>query len=160
MIVTELQFRVVRCVRGAGKQEITILTEDIDLTRLVPLKQPILDGELGLPLNFLVIHIEDEFYTTERVYASFVGRGAAYTGEFFTLQKDDIEADAANTSATNGAAIATATQRLKEMRASLEGTLSKAETLRLQTAKQNKLSELEQVNAHCTKLSTFSTPLT
>jgi hypothetical protein len=148
---TDLTLKVVHLNEQDNKEQI-LLSEDVDLTRLVPLRQPVLDGNHAIPLNFLIFYINDELYTTERLHQALSGKLAPYTGEFFTLERDDVdEGDLPEegTSTKSGAALATASLRLKELRRDLEGTLSKAEVVRLQTAKKDKKAQIDKVRSKC-----------
>jgi hypothetical protein len=148
---TDLTLKVVHLSEHDNKEQI-LLSEDVDLTRLVPLRQPVLDGNHAIPLNFLIFYINDELYTTERLHQALSGKLAPYTGEFFTLERDDVdEGDLPEegTSTKSGAALTTASLRLKELRRDLEGTLNKAEVVRLQTAKKDKQAQIAMVRSEC-----------
>ncbi|KAJ1426035.1 hypothetical protein B484DRAFT_431914 [Ochromonadaceae sp. CCMP2298] len=59
---------------------LSVLSEEIDLTRLVPLKYPILNGKFSIPTNFLIINIEDQLYTSEKLFNTLFAR-SNYVGE-------------------------------------------------------------------------------
>jgi hypothetical protein len=115
---------------------------------LVPLKQPVLNGQFAVPINFLIINVEDEYHTTERLYAQFFGRTAKYAGEFFTLEADD-DAEAHSAAAESEARVAVANARLHALRKDLEGQMEKAEVTRQQTIHQDHVSELQKVSSFC-----------
>jgi hypothetical protein len=141
---TELTFRVTS-TDHTGKNISTILSEEVDLARLIPLKQPVLSGQFAVPINFLIINVEDEYHTTERLYNQFFGRTAKYSGDVFTLYTDD-DAETQTATAESEARVAAADTRLRALRKELAGQLERAEVTRLQTTHRDHVSELEKVS--------------
>ena len=148
VFVVELTLKLLRC-DDSTKEEVTILTEDVDLCRLIPLKQPILNGKFLLPLNFLVINIEDELYATEKQYNIFSSRSGTFTGEVFKLDKDDeVDAESQRGTIMANASAMSAGKLLTGLRKDVEASLKKAANMRLQSTKSDKQAELEQVIYH------------
>jgi hypothetical protein len=143
-LLAELMFRVTS-TDHAGKNISTILSEEVDLARLIPLKQPVLNGQFAVPINFLILNVEDEFHTTERLYNQFFGRTAKYAGDVFALYTDE-DAETQTAMVDSEARVAAANTRLHALRKELAGQLERAEVTRLQTTHRNHVSELEKVS--------------
>eukprot|EP01036_Dinobryon_divergens_P031815 gene31815-41291_t len=58
--------KVIHCPQSDSSEEFTLLSEEVDLSRLIPLK--VSKERHNFPLNFLFIVIEDTLYTTESMY--------------------------------------------------------------------------------------------
>ena len=58
--------KVIHCPQSDTSEEFTLLSEEVDLSRLIPLK--VSKERHNFPLNFLFIVIEDTLYTTESMY--------------------------------------------------------------------------------------------
>lgn len=58
--------KVIHCPQSDSSEEFFLLSEEVDLSRLIPLK--VSKERHNFPLNFLFIVIEDTLYTTESMY--------------------------------------------------------------------------------------------
>ena len=126
-----------------------ILTEEIDLSRLVPVSSNAFNGQATLPLNFIVFNIEDDLFTTERQHNIYFCRpNTKYTGPYFILEKEDdpeSEGDGPDSAKANTGALVKVTEKLKEMRKQVVSSMEKTPLIKLTTENQNKRSELEKV---------------
>ena len=122
-----------------------IFSEEVDLTRLVPFKQAVLNGKFSIPINFLIINIEDNLYTTERMYNVFFARTMQYSGEVFTLEDDSYDVETLTTTRNLSQNITAGNARLQTLRKDLHTTLDKSDNTRLLAKKNDRQAELEKV---------------
>eukprot|EP01032_Pedospumella_encystans_P008984 gene8984-10606_t len=138
---------IVRAVcTNADKSESVIFSEEVNLTQLVPFKQPVLNGKFSIPINLLLINIDDALYTTERSFNIFFARTAKYTGEVFVLDEETDPDTLATTSALSEG-IAASQIHIEVLRKGLTTTLQKTDLVRLQTKKNDRQAELEKLRA-------------
>lgn len=122
-----------------------MFSEEVDLTRLVPFKQAVLNGKFAIPINFLIINIEDGLYTTERLYNTFFARTIPYSGEVFTLEDDSYDVETLTTTRNLSQNITAGTARLQALRKNLNATLDKSDYTKLVAKKNDRQAELEKV---------------
>eukprot|EP00598_Pedospumella_elongata_P000321 CAMPEP_0184971788 /NCGR_PEP_ID=MMETSP1098-20130426/3964_1 /TAXON_ID=89044 /ORGANISM="Spumella elongata, Strain CCAP 955/1" /LENGTH=400 /DNA_ID=CAMNT_0027493981 /DNA_START=63 /DNA_END=1262 /DNA_ORIENTATION=+ len=138
---------IVRAVcTNADKSESVIFSEEVNLTQLVPFKQPVLNGKFSIPINLLLINIDDALYTTERSFNIFFARTAKYTGDVFVLDEETDPDTLATTSALSEG-IAASQIHIEVLRKGLTTTLQKTDLVRLQTKKNDRQAELEKLRA-------------
>lgn len=154
-----LSFRtdiIVRAVcTNADKSESVIFSEEVNLAQLVPFKQPVLNGKFSIPINLLLINIDDALYTTERSFNIFFARTAKYTGEVFVLDEETDPDTLATTSALSEG-IAASQNHIEVLRKGLTNTLQKTDLVRLQTKKNDRQAELEKVKASSSQFVVFN----
>jgi len=121
---------------------LSVLSEEIDLTRLVPLKYPILNGKFSIPTNFLIINIEDQLYTSEKLFNTLFAR-SNYVGEVFSLNDDAYDADSWSTSTDLSKTIQDTTGRVKDLRKTLISAWAGMGKTRLQVVRDERLAVLE-----------------
>lgn len=124
-----------------------IFSEEVNLSQLVPFKQPVLNGKFSIPINLLLINIEDDLYTTERSFNIFFARTAKYTGDVFVLD-EEADPDILATTSALSEGIAASRNHIDELRKGLTTTLQKTDLVKLQTKKNDRQAELEKVTTH------------
>lgn len=141
---------------SAEDEEEVLFTEELDLTRLIPLQYAILSGKYTVPINFIAINIDDRLYTTERVYAVLYTKGYRYAGEFFSLfeydeevrektsDDDDVSINKTLNSQDNSTTT-TNTNKLQMLRNNLGDIWNTAHLTRLQVIRESKQAELDKV---------------
>ena len=122
-----------------------LFSEEVDLTQLVPLQQPILNGKFSIPINFLLINIEDDLYTTEKSFNIFFTRTAKYAGRVFELDDEAVDPETAAATKTLSDSIHASSIHSDELRKNLTSTLAKADLVKLQTTKNDRQAELDKV---------------
>ena len=110
----------------------------------MPFKQPVLNGKFSIPINLLLINIDDALYTTKRSFNIFFARTAKYTGDVFVLDEETDPDTLATTSALSEG-IAASQVHIEVLRKGLTTTLQKTDLVRLQTKKNDRQAELEKV---------------
>lgn len=125
--------------------ETVMFSEEVDLAQLVPFKQPVLNGKFSIPINLLLINIEDDLYTTERSYNVFFSRTTKYTGDVFVLDDDAADPDSAATTTALSETITASQTHIDVLRKDLATTLQKTDLVKLHTKMNDKKAELEKV---------------
>ena len=133
---------VCQCV---DKTESVLFSEELDLAQLVPFKQPVLNGKFSIPINLLLINIEDDLYTTERSFNVFFSKTTKYAGDVFLLDDDAADPDTAATTTALSDTITANQAHIDALRKDLTTTLQKTDLVKLQTKKSDKQAELERV---------------
>ncbi len=110
----------------------------------MPFKQPVLNGKFSIPINLLLINIDDALYTTERSFNIFFARTAKYTGEVFVLD-EEADPDTLATTSALSEGIAASQIHIEVLRKGLTNALQKTDLVRLQTKKNDRQAELEKV---------------
>lgn len=131
--------------QNVDKSETVLFSEEVDLTQLVPFKQPVLNGKFSIPINLLLINIEDDLYTTERSFNVFFSKSTKYVGDVFLLDDDAADPDTAATTTALSDTIAASQTNIDALRKTLTTTLQKTDLVKLQTNKSDKQAVLDKV---------------
>jgi len=131
---------------SAGTTETLVVSEEVDLTRLVPIKYPVLNGKFSIPINFMLLNIEDGLYTTESLFNKLFARSNKYVGEVFTVDDDAYDAGSwKQTSATLSSAILDGTSHTQKLREIFSSAWDNALVMKAQVAREDRLVVLQEL---------------
>ena len=143
----------------------TLLSEEVDVTRFIPLKQPVLNGKFSIPMNFMIFNIEDALYATDKTFNFLFARTAKHLGEVLMIEDDahnDDDSDKEEEGAESGGggnssaarssssalskSISSSSTKLQGLRRNLGAALDGISVTKLHATRENRVAELDQVS--------------